>query len=106
MAAVVVVIIGCRRTDHAQPVMHDPFVAVIHHRFRQPFPEGHHHRWIKWSRVLEGFQADEKLEIRIHLDLLNQFFIREHQAVLDDQRPSAIQNGFAGAPKPLQNWAA
>jgi hypothetical protein len=40
---------------------HDPFIAVIHHRFRQPFPEIHHHRWVKRRRILERFQANKEL---------------------------------------------
>jgi hypothetical protein len=41
MVAVVIVMIGCRKTDNAQPMAHDSFVAVIHRRFRQSLTEVH-----------------------------------------------------------------
>ena len=55
---------------------------------------------------MKGCQADEELEIWILFDLLEKFFIREPQACLDDQSPSAMRNSLAGAPNPLQNWDA
>jgi hypothetical protein len=42
----------------------------------------------------------------VFLDLLDQFFVRKPEAGLDDNAPSAMRKGFAGAPKPLQNCAA
>ncbi len=39
MAAVVIVISSCSRADCIQTMPHDSFIAVIHHRFRQPFRE-------------------------------------------------------------------
>ncbi len=85
MAAVVIVISRCRSTDHFQAMTYNSFIAVIHHRFRQPLPEIHHHRWVKWSRLLKAFQANEELEVRVFFDLLNEFFIRDPQAGFDDQ---------------------
>lgn len=43
-----------------------------------------HHQRIKRCRVVEGFQANEELQILILLDLLNQIFIGETQTGLDN----------------------
>lgn len=48
-----------------------------------------------------GFQANEELEIRILLDLLNQFNIRESQAGLDDQCTKSHSKWLSWRTKPL-----
>ncbi len=73
---------------------HNSFVAVIHNSFRQALAEIHPHRWIKRRRVLKCLQADEELEVWVFLDLLDQFFVREPEASLDDQRTQCHANGL------------
>ncbi len=80
---------------------HNPFIAVIHNRFRQALAQIHHHRWIKGCRVLKGVQADEELVEWVLLDLLDQFCIREPETGLDDQSTQCYAKGFCPCSKAL-----
>ena len=75
-------------------MVQNPFIAVIHNRFRQALAEIGHHRWIKWRRILECFQADEELQVWVFLDLLDQFFVREPEISLDDQCAQCYAEGL------------
>jgi len=49
----------------------------------------------------ESLPADEELEIRILFDLLDEFFIRDPQAGLDDQSPQRHAKWLRRSTKPL-----
>ena len=66
--------------------------------------EVHHHRRIKWCRVLEGFDANQELQIWILLDLLNQVFIREPEPRLDDQGSQCHAKGLCQCSKFLAEF--
>ena len=63
--------------------------------------EINHHRWVKRSGILKGFQTNEELEVWVFLNLLHQFFVREVKASLDDQSTERHVKWLGGRAKPL-----
>ena len=74
-ALVIIRLLGCLRLNNGKAMSNNTLIAVIDHGLWQTLAEIHHHRWIKWRRILKGLQANEELEVGILLDLLNQLFI-------------------------------
>lgn len=101
MEVVAIVIRSCRIPVHNQTMTHYSFDKVSYHRFREPFPEGHHHRRVKWRQLLKAFQANGELEVRVFFDLLNESFIRETQAGFDDQSFQCYRKWLGRSIKPL-----
>ena len=74
---VIIRLLGCFRLNHGKAISNNTLLAVIDHGLWQMLAAIHHHRWIKWHRILKGLQSNEKLDLGILLDLLNQLFIGE-----------------------------